>query len=87
MTAAMMPEDRFSGIAFAKFGSFAEVVHGPDRAPCRSSKTAAGGNRRAKPGVLLCEVVDEHTPAGFDWSLGSTSPGVRGPTDHGRTAA
>ena len=30
MIAAMMPEDRFSGIALAKFGSFAEVVHGPE---------------------------------------------------------
>jgi hypothetical protein len=32
MIAAMTPEDRFSGIALAKFGSFAEVVHGPDLA-------------------------------------------------------
>jgi len=32
MIAAMMPEDRFSGIALAEFGSFAEVAHGPDLA-------------------------------------------------------
>jgi hypothetical protein len=32
MIAAMMPEDRFSGIALAEFGPFAEVVHGPDLA-------------------------------------------------------
>jgi len=32
MTAAMMPEDRSSGIALPKFGWFAEVVHAPERA-------------------------------------------------------
>jgi hypothetical protein len=32
MIAAMMLEDRSSGIALAKFGSFAEFVHGPDLA-------------------------------------------------------
>ncbi len=37
MIAAMMPEDRSSGIALAKFGSFAEFVHGPDLALGKST--------------------------------------------------
>jgi hypothetical protein len=47
MIAAMIPEDRFSGIALAKFGSFAEVVHGPDLALGKSTDLVITRSRKA----------------------------------------
>ena len=47
MIAAMIPEDRFCGIALAKFGSFAEVVHGPDLALGKSTDLVITRSRKA----------------------------------------
>jgi hypothetical protein len=47
MIAAMMPEDRFSGIALAEFGAFA--VHGPDLALGKSTDLAITEIPRGSP--------------------------------------
>jgi hypothetical protein len=47
MIAATVPEDQFSGIALAKFGSFAEVVHGPDLAFGKSTDLVITRSRKA----------------------------------------
>jgi hypothetical protein len=53
MIAAMMPEDRFSGIALAEFGAFAEVVHGPDLALGKSTDLAMRRSPKFHAAVLL----------------------------------
>ena len=53
MIAAMMLEDRSSGIALAKFGSFAEVVHGPDLALGKSTDLLMRRSPKSHAAVLL----------------------------------